>query len=125
MNNPANAASVSNINCAIWGILDPASTGSFNWLTNNELATDTSSAKVDSPGWWLAQAQDQTYPAGQVSNSWTPRPITITHHPRQHGGGPPVITTPESPAPILLGADLLGLAGLIFFFRRRMLQTQR
>jgi hypothetical protein len=121
MNNPANAASVSDINRAILEILDPASTGFFNRLTNNGLASDKISAKEDSPGWWLAQAQEQTYTEGQFSHRGSMRPFTGT---QREGDSPKVVSTPESPTPILLGADLLGLATLIFLFRRRMLRTQ-
>jgi len=41
--------------------------------------------------------------------------------------GPPqefLVYTPESSAVILFGADMLGLAALAFFFRRRLVQTE-
>jgi hypothetical protein len=117
MNNPANAASVSDINYAILEILDPASTVSFNRLTIN----GTDSAKKDSPEWWLAQTQDQTFTAGQFSHVGILTPIIGTQH---EGDNPRVVTTPESPAPVIFGADMLGLAALIFLFRRRMFRTQ-
>ncbi len=49
------------------------------------------------------------------------RPITGTQH---DGDDPQVVTAPESPTPVLLGADLSGLATLIFLFRRRTLRRQ-
>jgi len=117
MNNPANAASVSDINHAILEILDPAPTGAFHRLTNNGM----DSAPKDSPEWWLAQTQDQTFTAGQFSPVGTLTPLTGTQH---EGDNLQVVTTPESPAPVLFGADMLGLAALIFLFRRRMFRTQ-
>jgi hypothetical protein len=47
--------------------------------------------------------------------------------PTNRGSGEPqefLVYTPESSAVILFGADMLGLAALAFFFRRRLVQTE-
>ena len=47
--------------------------------------------------------------------------------PTNGGSGEPqefLVYTPESSAVILFGADMLGLAALAFFFRRRLVQTE-
>lgn len=38
---------------------------------------------------------------------------------------PPVVSTPESSEPLILGADLLGLVGIAFMFRRRLIRVKR
>jgi hypothetical protein len=111
MNDPANAASVSNINDAIWVLLTPDSIGSFQ--------SEMKSAVKDSPGWWLAQAQDHTFREGQVSSAGD---FGLFSGKRPRSDDQRVVSTPESPTLILLGADLLGLAALTFLFRRRIIQ---
>jgi hypothetical protein len=107
MNDPAHAASVSDMNYARWGILTPASIGSFN--------SEMNSAVEDSPG-WLAQAQDLNDTVGQFSHVGIFGPITGTQREVEDR---PVVTTPESTTSILLGTELLGLGTLIFLTRRR------
>lgn len=102
---------VGDISFAIWQLTDP-SANPFANLSGNDLT----SAEA-----WLSQAKGlnslSDFSSGEFAgyNIYTPT-----------SGGPPqeFITTPESSASVLLGADLLGLFALIFFFRRRMLRAQ-
>ncbi len=106
MYNPANAASISNISYAIWGIFEPSA-----------LSNDPSAQA------WINSAATQTYSTGEFSNFEILTPISGT---QPAGDGRPqefLVMTPESSAPILFAADLLGLATLIFLFRRRMVQV--
>ncbi len=107
MYKPANAASTSNISYAIWGVFEPSA------LRND------SSAQA-----WINSAASQTYSTGEFSNFEILTPISGT---QPFGDGRPqefLVKTPESSAPILFGADLMGLATLIFLFRRRIFRTQ-
>lgn len=105
---------VGDISFAIWQLTDP-SANPFGNLTSG-------SADLENAEWWLSQAESLTsFPAGDFSNFLIYTPTN--GGPPQEFIADPVLASESSPG-ILLGADLLGLAVLIFMFRRRMVQTQ-
>ena len=119
--NPANAAYAGNLSYAIWDIFD---SGAFTRLANRGVLNDGSQGTA---AWWLSQAQ-QSYGSGNYSNFAILTPINGT---AWCGSGPCpsvppqefLVRTPESPAAVLLGADLLALVGFIVVFRRRMVRA--
>ena len=120
--NPANAAYAGNLSYAIWQVFD---SGSFSWLENHTISNNLSTPY--SAAWWLSQAQ-QSYGSGNYSNFAILTPINGT---ARCGSGPCpsappqefLVRTPESPAAVLLGVDLLALVGFIVVFRRRMVRA--
>jgi len=103
---------VGDISYAIWELTDPTDPKgtAFANLTAYGLTTDLANAQN-----WLNLAVQNDSGNFSGFQIFTP----------QSGGNPQeFITVPESSAPVLLGADLLGLAALIFLFRRRMVRTQ-
>jgi hypothetical protein len=80
------------------------------------LSTLASSVEVISPNY--TGTVDPACPSGA--------PAPACGQPEFLAFGPttPVVTTPESSAPVILGANLLGLAALVFVFRRRLVRVK-
>ena len=114
LSNPPAGASVSDISYAIWDIFDPSA-------SNGLPSADQTEAMA-----LAGAALGQTYAPGAFSNFEILTPASWTSNSGLPDDGRPqeFILAPESPAPILLGADLLGLAALIFLYRRRMLRAE-
>jgi len=129
---------------ALWGLFDPtgvpgdpSDAGAFGQLANYGLTTDENNAKayLNSAVTYVTSGAHTAEVAVDVKAvtiySFDPNPLT--------GGGPPscsgnpcptappqefiTVSMVEPPSPALLGLDLLSVAGLIFFVRRRMKLT--
>jgi hypothetical protein len=122
--NPKNATLQTEISFAMWELTYGANG------TSTESPSPTSYLNTYAPGdqsavnTLLAEAE-AAVSAGFTGAGWeilTPASgwPTADGEPQEF-----LVYTPESPAAILLGADLLGLATLIFLFRRRMVPMQR
>jgi len=120
---------VGDISYAIWQLTDP---NDSKGTAFGNLSADGLTADLNNAQYWLNQAL-QNDSAGSYSNFLIYTPISGNpNYPIMCGSSPCanippqefIVLTPESPAPILLGADLLGLAALIFLYRRRMVRAQ-
>jgi hypothetical protein len=107
---------IGNISFALWAIFDPSDvTTSAGWTTGGNAINPTSAAG------WLANAQGQTYTAGEFSNFevLTPCtqssqglvcPSTLSTSPQEY-----LVRTPEPSTVLLLGIGLLA----VLMFKRR------
>ena len=101
---------------ALWGVFDPTSSDpdgplSGNWITGTDLTNATTDLG-------LAEAA--------VAGGWTPSDYSVTIYtpsPTSAAQEFLTVTAPEASTPVLLSVDLLGLALVIAFFRRRSLRT--
>lgn len=104
--NPTNSSSTGNISFAIWEIFDSAVSGTAGWTGGTNPAT----APVGSAEWWLAQAQGQTWYAGEFNNLEILTPVNPTS-PQEY-----FVMTPE---PATLGLLAIGLLGLLVLARMK------
>jgi hypothetical protein len=100
---PANAAYAGDIQFAVWAVFGP---GALNGLSGND-------DKIAQ--WWLTQAENQTWTAGEFSNFLI---YTAVPNSGSCGDGPCptstpqefLVKTPEPTAAVLLAVGLLALA---------------
>ena len=116
-----NAELQADIGFAIWQATCTESTGvnignqcsasnlPFAGLSGTDLSTAQS---------YLTLAENQPYTAGEFSNFTIYTPVSGTSNPPQEF----IVETPESSTAVMLSADLFGLIGLAFVFRRRLLR---
>jgi len=104
--NPANASTTGNISFAIWQVFDSAVNGTAGWTGGTNPAT----APVGSAEWWLAQAESQTFYAGEFNNIEVLTPVSPTS-PQEY-----FVMTPE---PATLGLLAIGLFGLLLLARAK------
>jgi hypothetical protein len=109
MINPTHASQVGEIHFALWQIFD---TNAFAWLEAYNDATNLSLATN-----WLTQAESQSNftPSEYFSSFqiYTPQPLSASQEFLTY-------QVPDSPFVLTLAVDLLGLALLALFFRRRI-----
>jgi hypothetical protein len=137
------AACQSNYQDAVWYLFDPYSVALTTIYEDNSTVTDIINS-LPAPG----PPFDQTIPTSAYSNALVLSPCYGTGcggtgvDPACPSGGlsggvcgqqellafttpTKVVATPESSEPLLLGADLLGLLGIAFMFRRRLIRVNR
>ena len=96
-----NPSQTGNISFALWAIFDPSQvTSSAGWTTGGNAVNPTSAAG------WLANAQSQTYTAGEFSNFEVLTPISPTS-PQEY-----LVRTSEPSTVLLLGIGLLAMFAL-------------
>jgi len=86
---------------------DLASIGNGSSLSDVQVITPSYSQNGDPPC-----SAGNTLPANPLNSG--------CGNPEYLAFAQPSVATPESSAPVILGANLLGLAALVFFFRRRL-----
>ena len=114
----ANLTAETDISYAMWSIFEGSS-------VTNYLNAWGDTATYNGAMSWVAQAEAQTFSSGEYANVLIYTPIT-TIAPTCGSGPCPTsipqefiaVTTPESPVTGLFVIDLLGLAGMVYFFRR-------
>jgi hypothetical protein len=119
-----NATSQTEISFALWELTFPGYpyTGPgeadpedpFSFLSSNS----ANSALLAGAKTYLSEAQGES---GYNASGWEILTPTMASNQEQQEF---LVYTPESSAVVLFAADMLGLAALIFFYRRRMLRTQ-
>lgn len=124
--NPKDPATQDVVSFAIWELTNPyypgtpealPSASALGTITWNGVANTSVQAAVNSE---LLLAGAQTGFNGSGWEILTPASWpTNVGQPQEF-----LVYTPESSAVILFGADMLGLAALAFFFRRRLVQTE-
>ena len=119
---------------AIWYLFDPADwAGYFDCTSCTPTPSDTLTRGIIAglgsdlagigDGSSLSNVQVITPSYSQNGDPPCSAGNTLPANPLNSGCGNPeflAIATPESSAPVILGANLLGLAALVFFFRRRL-----
>jgi hypothetical protein len=95
-----NATQAENISYAIWANFSPGTTSASGWTPG--------STTVGTSAWWLAQAQSQTFTAGEFANIEILTPTTSgSASPQEFMMQTPV---PEASTLVLFGTGLIGFA---------------
>jgi len=119
MANPTNPANQTEYSFAIWELTFPYNTNSDGTNPTSFLASSSGGSAIQALVTQAIANAQSAVAGGYTGQGWeilTPSPESSTE-PQEF-----LVLTPESSTIAMLGADLLGILALGFFFRRRVVQ---